>query len=708
MNCRLLAVVLLVVVFGTRSHAQEPAADSVPATVPGNSGGGLATELGFGGSGFGGEDEFGHAMGLPASAIPGRKWVAGAKVVVALSDDGKQVFAYSERHPRWTPQDLEPMEGTVAVPVVGEDVATVRHAHFCYAYSTKLGTWDVLTLPKGEVAIPQVGTDSVTVHSASQGDFVFKDAWGKWFSTDEIKAGRVAEYLAESSRDGSSDGRLSNAENDQRSVSILLKYVEAETTARMIRQLLNRPGGKPLVVDPSDQFNQISLYGDTNLVRQAEALIKSLDVPEPSSSASETISAIQDRSIAQRVIADLDRQSRSIADNLKRRPLSDPAEAKKLQALLHDVVERSFTTRQEMRRAELELFAKRLQALKQSVELRDRIAAKIIDRRIEELLDPNLSWESSDDSTSAVDVPNGVPRGHTSAAGEQRLWHEYGVTPAPVSDLTAKVLEALGVHLSPMSNTQFRGKNVLTKYLGGLGLTFVQTGGPAEKAGIHGEHIVVALQGQGVATLREFDVALQDALKNFTSGTSSSLAFDVLRNGETVRVNVPLPDGTLSLAREMALSEDLKVAQRRLEICASSELSADEAATVVKSEHSRQILYLHDGGGQVIPLRRKPETLLNETDVVSAVAEADPEIEGAYNINLELKPEAAQRFAEETRRLSQQASPVRLAILVSGKIRSAPRLVSEIPNGKIRITGKFTKQEAEQLAADLIRNTDPL
>ena len=351
-----------------------------------------------------------------------------------------------------------------------------------------------------------------------------------------------------------------------------------------------------------------------------------------------------------------------------------------------------FTTRQELRHAELELFAIRLRDLKQSVELRDRISDKIIDRRIEELLDPNLSWESSDDSSSSGD--------------ERPLWAKFGVTPTPVSDSTARLLEAIGLHLSPISNKRFRGKNVLTNYSGGLDLTFVETGGPAEKAGIHEVDILVALQGQGVVTLQEFDDVVQDALKHFKSDTSNSLRFDVLRNGETVSVNVPLPDGALALTREEPVSVDLKLAQQRLEICEASELSADEAATLAKSEHSREILYLDDGGGQVIPLRRKPETLLNETDVVSAVAESDPEIEGAYTINLELTPQAAQRFAEETRRLSQQTSPVRLAILLSGKIRSAPRLVSEILNGKMRITGKFTREEAEQLAADLIRDTD--
>ena len=46
-------------------------------------------------------------------------------------------------------------------------------------------------------------------------------------------------------------------------------------------------------------------------------------------------------------------------------------------------------------------------------------------------------------------------------------WSEYGVTPAPVTELTAKVLESIGLHLSPITNVSFRGKNVFAEYSGG-------------------------------------------------------------------------------------------------------------------------------------------------------------------------------------------------------------------------------------------------
>lgn len=125
---------------------------------------------------------------------------------------------------------------------------------------------------------------------------------------------------------------------------------------------------------------------------------------------------------------------------------------------------------------------------------------------------------------------------------DSALWNEFGVTPAPVAPLTARVLEWIGLHLRPIAKKGFRGKNVFAKYSGGLALTFVRTHGPAEKAGIHDADIVVTLRGLRVDSLKELDSAIQDAVRN----DADSLEFQVLRSGETVDVNVPIALGELA------------------------------------------------------------------------------------------------------------------------------------------------------------------
>ncbi len=89
----------------------------------------------------------------------------------------------------------------------------------------------------------------------------------------------------------------------------------------------------------------------------------------------------------------LEVQAKSLSEQL-RKPLSDPATGEKLKSQLRDTVQKVFDTRQKLQRAELAEFAKRLKGIEQSIEMREKIGQQIIERRIQELLDPNLKWES--------------------------------------------------------------------------------------------------------------------------------------------------------------------------------------------------------------------------------------------------------------------------------------------------------------------------
>lgn len=89
-------------------------------------------------------------------------------------------------------------------------------------------------------------------------------------------------------------------------------------------------------------------------------------------------------------------------------------------------------------------------------------------------------------------------------------------------------------------------------------------------------------------------------------------------------------------------------------------------------------------------------------DLLSVVATGDSDLNVSYSIELELKAAVADGFARATLLLSKKIPPVRLANLVPGRVLAAPRLVSQIPDRKSRITGGFTKQEAESLATELM------
>ncbi len=348
-------------------------------------GGGFGYGFGFGGAGLGGAGSV--AMGLPASAIPGRKWVAGAKVIVAFSDDGQQVFAYSEQQPRWASQELKPVSGAVAVPVVGDDSLAVRHGNYCYAYSTTLGTWDVLKLPPGEVAIPAVSEEGIGVHSASQGDFVFKNSWGKWFSADEIKAGGVAEHLrAQRSAAAASQPDDKTA---QEFVVFYLKNVEAAEAARIVRQFF---GGK---VNPAVETRTNSLIvasDDPLTVNRVRELLQAIELPAANKFAlPQPAQSVDD---LRQLYNELEQRTRELAARL-RDPLPNPATGDRLNDELRDTVKQAFEARQKLQRAELAEFSQRLRGIQQSIEMRDRISQQIIDRRVQELLDPNLKWNAA-------------------------------------------------------------------------------------------------------------------------------------------------------------------------------------------------------------------------------------------------------------------------------------------------------------------------
>lgn len=101
--------------------------------------------------------------------------------------------------------------------------------------------------------------------------------------------------------------------------------------------------------------------------------------------------------------AELDRKAKQAAANVRSSKTGQPGR----KAMLRQAVRQAFETRQKLQRAEMVKFESRLKAIRQSIESRDRIADQIIDHRVDELLDPNLEWEASDDADiKAANAPN--------------------------------------------------------------------------------------------------------------------------------------------------------------------------------------------------------------------------------------------------------------------------------------------------------------
>jgi hypothetical protein len=155
---------------------------------------------------------------------------------------------------------------------------------------------------------------------------------------------------------------------------------------------------------------------------------------------SKQLTATSSRSTKQIPVAELrdkfeewEQHSREIAAKL-RGSLKDSSEADALRNMLRESVKHAFAARQELQRAELDEFAKRLEDLRRSLEQSDRFSEKIIERRVEELLDPNLKWYAPKPlANSAASRVTGLNPPSTTVAKAPAAPNTGAISPQPIS-----------------------------------------------------------------------------------------------------------------------------------------------------------------------------------------------------------------------------------------------------------------------------------
>jgi protein-export membrane protein SecD len=100
-------------------------------------------------------------------------------------------------------------------------------------------------------------------------------------------------------------------------------------------------------------------------------------------------------------------------------------------------------------------------------------------------------------------------------------------------------------------------------------------------------------------------------------------------------------------------------------------------------------------GFSLYVLKNEPE--LTGESVASAFAQMNPSQPGKWEVSLRLTPRAAGRFAQVT-----NANVGRLlAIVLDQTVNSAPRINERIPGGTASISGRFTPEQAKDLAVVL-------
>ncbi len=87
--------------------------------------------------------------------------------------------------------------------------------------------------------------------------------------------------------------------------------------------------------------------------------------------------------------SELEQKAHQLADKLKQSTSLSESDRIELQ----QAVRKSFEARQALQRAELADLAQRMKSMQQSIDMRDKLADKVIEQRIEDLLNPNLKWD---------------------------------------------------------------------------------------------------------------------------------------------------------------------------------------------------------------------------------------------------------------------------------------------------------------------------
>lgn len=155
----------------------------------------------------------------------------------------------------------------------------------------------------------------------------------------------------------------------------------------------------------------------------------------------------------------------------------------------------------------------------------------------------------------------------------------------------------------------------------------------------------------------------------------------------------PTPSTTATASASVTASHDASSVQlrqvtgTRVGKCAGAATQPDPSASAAICDPSTGTTYL-----------------LAKADVVGGVLDAVasmPANQVAWSVTVSFDPEASAQLARVTTQLA--GSGQQLAMVVEGRVVSAPTVESPITGGRLTIAGTFTKASAESLARALSR-----
>lgn len=192
-----------------------------------------------------------------------------------------------------------------------------------------------------------------------------------------------------------------------------LRQVNAAAVAEVAKLLFPQAD---VVVVPEQTTNSVIVRGPPSVIKDIGAIIAKLDEPALKSGNQNKVtidfwasverddSKADSRDALKRAYDEFERRAGSLATELRALQTEvAPADQRfqKLQKELREAVAEAFTTRQQLLQTEVVEVQRRAQRIRESIELRNRIQSKIIERRVADLLNPDLKWEGREAPTAS-------------------------------------------------------------------------------------------------------------------------------------------------------------------------------------------------------------------------------------------------------------------------------------------------------------------
>ena len=316
--------------------------------------------------------------------------VQGEEVMISWSEDNDELRGFSRVRGQWRALPIDPEKDLN--PIVGGDVAGVVVGQKVAAFSAHWGRWDVLTLSDDWDSEENPVVVQRELVQVQDGDhlYTFASSTGRWTSpTDD-------EYQAYQSL-------------------YKLKHVSSRDVHRKVDDWLSAQNPADVHGGANFTGDKVTIFSNRKSWKDSfEQFLKSVDVPE---NAQPAAAGTNRRSSATR-----DPKVEDLRQQLQRLERESAAAARELQdtnaptaeqrSRLDRLVGAAFDARQKLQLSDVERMEKKLQTIKDNLEARQKNRSRIVERRVEELLDPDgtlTGWNNSLPHSEERAAPDRLP-----------------------------------------------------------------------------------------------------------------------------------------------------------------------------------------------------------------------------------------------------------------------------------------------------------